>query len=438
MTQNAAVAQSVIQNHHSYDSRHSESLCEEIIALYAAINAATHRWLKLVDVFDRGMVAQKNGFFTTAQWLSFYCGIGLNAAREKVRVARALAELPLIDSAFEKGEVSFSKVRALTRVAAPETEAALLRLARHASAAQTERILRDYRRTARSPSATDERPSMSWFGTEHGEVVFKVRLPAELGAHLINAIEAERDAQPLPMVDPNNVDAAPLREQRAEALLRLTESGLAHRDAASQAATASRYTVHVELNATTPEGVLNAHVRDGGELSRAAIERLTCDTSVVAHQLAADGETVNVGRKTRIIPGPLRRALGRRDRGCRFPGCTQHRFVDAHHVKHWAHGGETKLSNLVLLCRRHHRMIHEDGFRISVEKPSTGATRFVFFHPSGQKIAPVQDDLSGKVTPLHVTAVTSVRASPFAPIEYQARPDYDHIAWILGRYVPRE
>ncbi|HXZ57680.1 MAG TPA: HNH endonuclease signature motif containing protein, partial [Gaiellaceae bacterium] len=101
--------------------------------------------------------------------------------------------------------------------------------------------------------------------------------------------------------------------------------------------------------------------------------RLACDSSVVEIR-EREGATLSVGRRTRSVPPALRRALRRRDRGCRFPGCENHRFVDAHHVRHWAHGGETRLDNLVLLCRRHHRLVHEGGYL--VERVSESELRF--------------------------------------------------------------
>src|SRR5262249_7387022 len=94
-----------------------------------------------------------------------------------------------------------------------------------------------------------------------------------------------------------------------------------------------------------------------------------------------NGKPVRTGRKTRTIPSALRRALTVRDRGCRFPGCENHRFVDAHHVQHWARGGKTSLRNLVLLCRRHHRLVHEGGYSID--------DRLRFYDPWGHRIPSV-------------------------------------------------
>jgi hypothetical protein len=104
------------------------------------------------------------------------------------------------------------------------------------------------------------------------------------------------------------------------------------------------------------------------------VERLSCDCSVVRVVEDGEGQPLDVGRKTRSIPPALRRALRTRDGGCRFPGCTAHRFVEGHHVKHWAHGGETKLSNTMLLCGFHHRLLHEGGYRVELGKH--GEARF--------------------------------------------------------------
>jgi hypothetical protein len=110
--------------------------------------------------------------------------------------------------------------------------------------------------------------------------------------------------------------------------------------------------------------------------------RLACDASVVRLTENDDGEPLNVGRKTRTISAPLRRALKARDKSCRFPGCCNSRYMDAHHIEHWANGGETKPSNLVSLCRFHHRAVHEGG--IVIHRLDDGALRFV--KPDGESV----------------------------------------------------
>ncbi|HSN70122.1 MAG TPA: HNH endonuclease, partial [Steroidobacteraceae bacterium] len=119
-----------------------------------------------------------------------------------------------------------------------------------------------------------------------------------------------------------------------------------------------------------------------------------CDASVVRIIEDADGEPLDVGRKTRTIPPAIRRALHSRDKGCRFPGCTHTRFVDGHHIQHWSDGGETKLSNLVLLCRFHHRLVHEGG--VDIERLDDGAFRFV--HPDGRSWSDVSAETHPRQT----------------------------------------
>ena len=113
----------------------------------------------------------------------------------------------------------------------------------------------------------------------------------------------------------------------------------------------------------------------------------SCDGALVAVTTGEGGAVLDVGRKTRAVPAAIRRALWSRDRGCRFPMCSNRRFVDAHHVHHWVHGGRTSLDNLVLLCGFHHRLLHEGGFRMSLD--AAGAAHF--FTPAGAEIAPVPE-----------------------------------------------
>ena len=120
----------------------------------------------------------------------------------------------------------------------------------------------------------------------------------------------------------------------------------------------------------------------GSWLAAETVRRIGCDSSVVKLTEGGDGTPLDIGRKSRSIPPAMRRALSARDGGCRFPACTHHRFVDGHHVEHWADGGETKLRNLVQLCRYHHGLVHEGGYGVQV----TPAGDFLFTQPDGQTI----------------------------------------------------
>ncbi|MFV2091189.1 MAG: HNH endonuclease, partial [Pseudomonadales bacterium] len=124
------------------------------------------------------------------------------------------------------------------------------------------------------------------------------------------------------------------------------------------------------LSSATAAGSEPAVIEHGPHLHPETVRRLTCDSALVTMLENDQGEVLNVGRKTRVIQSAIRRALWARDTQCQFPGCSHTRYLDGHHIVHWANGGETKLANLVLLCRRHHRYVHEQGF--VVERSSNG------------------------------------------------------------------
>jgi hypothetical protein len=151
--------------------------------------------------------------------------------------------------------------------------------------------------------------------------------------------------------------------------------------------------VHVDQAVLGPDGARDAYLDDGTRVSAETFRRASCDSALVAATTGEAGEVLDVGRKTRTVPAAIRRALWSRDRGCRFPMCTNRRFVHAHHVTHWAHGGPTRLDNLVLLCGFHHRLLHEGGFAMSLTPDRTAR----FFTPAGREIATVPDVPSAQI-----------------------------------------
>ena len=177
---------------------------------------------------------------------------------------------------------------------------------------------------------------------------------------------------------------------------------------------AERYQVMVHCDAATlaAEGEPGRSDLDGIRVSAETSRRMACDAAVVAMVHAKDGSVVNVGRRTRTIPPHIRRALEERDRGCRFPGCGC-RFTEAHHVKHWADGGETSLRNTLLLCRRHHRAVHEGRVKVSVNGDGT----VLFFTPSGRMLvdAPSRPEAARGGERPGLPPVPSVH--PGAPVE---------------------
>ncbi len=465
-----------------------ERLGERIAELSSRIQAATYDLLVLIREFDAQI--GWSGWTSCAHWLSWRTGLAPGAAREHVRVARALGKLPKLSDAMRRGSVSYSKVRAVTRVATPETEQALLEVAQSGTAAHVEQIVRGWRRVDRTAERTEEkqrqdRRSLRTWVDDDGMVVVQGWLTPEVGAALRRALEAACDqAQArraaenggaIPALDAALDATAPdvamaeeeltpsFAQRQADAIGVVAECALAggldrgtagdryqvvvhvdsgalavERDvpagtserAASDASAASdseptadnrdvpagtykRAELASECNEGAEDVPAGTPAGGGGKLRRSSqpcqrpdpaavpapaaqsqtvldeaggihvsaetARRLACDAARVEMQHGPDGEILGVGRRTRTISPALRRALAARDGQCRFPGCGNRR-CDAHHVQHWADGGETVLDNLVLLCRRHHRAVHEEGFRITLD----AAGDVQFMRPDGR------------------------------------------------------
>jgi hypothetical protein len=331
----------------------ADELESELATLAAHLYAGTCRWLELVAELDRRGEWVVQGARSYAHWLAWRCGLAPRAAREHVRVARRLAELPQIHAAFAHGQTSYAKVRALARVAAEETEEELLELAAVMTASQLERTVSAYRRVTTDEARTQQENAyldMSWDGD--GSLVVRGRLAPEDGALFLRAIEAMRDAmwkRGRGSAEPRSARQA----SRVEALVAVAEAALAQPDAHRPADERYQVVVHVDHDTLAVDGEGTSALDDGPAVAPETARRLACDASV-----ARDG------RKSRVIPQRMRRALRSRDRGCRFPGCDNRRFLDAHHVRHWAKGGSTTLGNLLLLCRHHHRLVHEGGYSV--------------------------------------------------------------------------
>ena len=356
-----------------------ERLGDEIAVLSAHLDAATARLLDLIREFAaRG--SWGNGFRSCAGWLSWRVGFAPGAAREHVRVARALGTLPRLSQALARGELSYAKVRELTRVATPETEERLLAVGRAGTAEHVERIIRGWRRVDRKAEAQEaarqhSRRALHVYHDEDGTVRIKGRLAPEVGALLVKALEAARETlyQRRREQTPD-ADQPTMEQQDADALALLAETALHH--GIDPGAPGERYQVVVHVDAAVLADTDQAGqsvLEDGARVPAGTSQRLSCDASRVVMLHDADGRLLEVGVRTRTIPPALRRALHHRDRGCRFPGCGV-RFGQGHHIRHWAQGGPTTLSNLALLCRRHHRAVHEEGYQ--VERQPDGELQF--------------------------------------------------------------
>jgi Domain of unknown function (DUF222)/HNH endonuclease len=347
-----------------------DELEAELATLASHLYAGTCRWLELVAELDRRGDWAESGRTSCAEWLAWRCALTSRAAREHVRVARRLPELPLIHAAFGRGELSYAKVRALTRVATGENETELLELARVLTAAQLERTVRAYRRvTTAEARELQEDAYVSVFWEADGSLSIHGRLAPEDGALLLRALDAMRDSRW--QQGRGSAEPRPARQaSRAEALVAVAEAALANTGESRPAGERYQVVVHVDEAVLSDDGEGGCELEDGSAVAPETARRLACDASVVRN-----------GRKTRAIPPAIRRALRARDQGCRFPGCENRRFLDAHHVHHWARGGPTTLGNLMLLCRHHHRLVHEGSWHVDQEQR--------FHDPWGQPIPAV-------------------------------------------------
>ena len=255
-------------------------------------------------------------------------------------------------------------------MATPETEERLLAVGRAGTAAHVERIVRGWRRMDRKAEAREaDRQhagrALHVYPDEDGSVRIRGRLAPEVGALLMQALAAAREALYQRRADQApEADPPTMEQQQADALALLAESALHH--GIDPGAPGERYQVVVHVDAAVladPDQAGQSVLEDGLRVPAGTSQRLACDASRVVMRHDAAGRLLEVGARTRTIPPALRRALHHRDRGCRFPGCGL-RFGQGHHIRHWAQGGPTTLSNLALLCRRHHRAVHEEGYQL--------------------------------------------------------------------------
>jgi hypothetical protein len=373
-----------------------DRLGDEIAELSAHLDAATARLLALIREFDaRG--GWNTGFRSCAEWLGWRVGLHKGAAREWVRVARALGTLPRLTEALSRGELSYSKVRALTRVATPETEARLLAVGRAGTAEHVERIVQGWRQVDRRAEARKavrqhEGRGLQIYEDADGMLVMRGRLTPETGALFRRALEAGREAlYQKARREPRAGGGEPvgerptLAQQQADALGLVAESALHHE--LDPGSPGERYQVVVHVDAAVladPAQPGQSVLEDGAHVPAGTSRRLACDASRVVVRHDEKGHVLEIGARTRTIPPVLRRALQHRDRGCRFPGCGV-RVVQAHHLHHWAQGGPTTLSNLALLCRRHHRAVHEEGYQVARRPDGT----LQFQRPDGRPLPEV-------------------------------------------------
>jgi len=354
-----------------------DKLEDSIIRHCHRINAATYNLLIDLREFDQRAGFVRCGFDNCADWLHWRCDISLSAAREKVRVAHALHLLPLISASFGEGLLAYSKVRALTRVVHRDNELELLAFALEHTSNQVEQHCRELRcgmpeSTEKAQRAYSRRSLSTFRNREKGTVTYTLEVPIEQGALVDKALDKANTS--------SDSDHAEFSEEswparRADAFLKIANVYLSGKQIVEGAVSdPDNYliTVHVD-QAALAEG------KGRSGLPVESVKRLCCDGNTITIVENTNGEPLNIGRKSRTIPTAIKRALHARDKHCRFPGCQNSRFVDAHHIQHWSAGGETSLDNLLLLCGKHHRLVHEGGFRIVRDY----LDQWIFARPNG-------------------------------------------------------
>ncbi|MDT7625334.1 MAG: hypothetical protein QOF99_6235 [Pseudonocardiales bacterium] len=428
-----------------FDTLKTSELETELVALAGRVAAAQCRFLLLLAEFDAREGWGGPGIRSCVHWLSWRVGLSQRAGREQVRVARALVGLPLIAEEFGVGRLSYAKVRAVTRIATPDTEQALVDVALAGTASHVERVVRAARRAATSGQMAAARRSASWRWDEDGCLVLRATLPPEEGARLLGALQAQLRDGPTalsradgtsgpdvggwlsgavelahadgssPADGQSGADQAPgvdrslsAAEGGLSAGSRAGESGGSAEPAIGRSLemarehppgvavdrlAARRADALMALLAPDPgqhEVVVHLEVANGGArlddalpVAVSTAERLACDARVRALIKDPAGNPLYLGRAHRGVNATQRTALGIRDEHrCRFPGCEHERYLHAHHVRHWLRGGPTDVDNLVLLCSFHHRLIHDHDYRASLDR-----NRFRVWRRHGGEVA---------------------------------------------------
>ena len=394
------------------DALGTAALALEIAKLASFQNASDFKMLTYIRLFDAQHGWAEDGAVSCAQWLAWRVGWGLKAARERLRVAKALEYLPKISEAFRLGTLSYSKVRSMTRVASPDNEDYLLNISLNGTAVHVDKLVRKVRRAFQAQEVAQshvryESRSLHTYVDDNGMLVVRAVLPPEEGERFLKSIDAFRDDTPPPPTNEERHEAphssirpqrASMAQRNADALLTMAECALKNDSTASGA---DRYQVVLHIDKD------GAGFEDGRQATDVALSRILCDSSQVLVTEDRAGNPLHVGRKTRRISSSLRRALRRRESVCQFPGCTHTRFLHAHHVHHWARGGKTDIENMLNLCTRHHHDVHEGRYEIRPRSPQEHqkhGSRWRFFAPNGSEI-----HIAGKLEPFHPNLEASIQ-----------------------------
>jgi hypothetical protein len=359
-------------------SRRTESLVASVAQHHRAISAHQSQLLAAVVELDRRKAWRVDGATSMVGWLVQRCGVTAATAREWVTAAAKLKELPQISDALSKGKLSFDQVKPLVEVAKPETDATLAEQATRWSAKQV-RELAIAARNQSDAQATgqyarrflrfdDRRRSLTGVLPEDQYAVVKSSLISRASRRL-------RDKTPFDRRLADALVAVCKKDAEGD-----SASGGGPERAGGMRRNRPTVVVHADLSYLAG-GEGGAELDVLGPLSREVARRLACDAKVLVSADDPNGQSLNLGRTRRDPSDAQRIAIRRRDKGCRFPGCSHTEFTDVHHLLHWIDGGCTDMDNLVELCDEHHRCVHEMGWKVTGD----ANIELVFRSPTGRR-----------------------------------------------------
>jgi hypothetical protein len=333
------------------------------------------RLRRLAEIDRRGSYG-RDGHLSPAAWLAAKFRVAWGYARQQVRMARALEEMPGTRRALEEGEVSMSAARVLieAREVDPEAfrdvEGALVEAARIHPIGELTKVSRYWRQAAEQEAASGGEEKLRGQRRLHisttfmGMVQIDGTLDPETGATVIAALGAIVDAEARTGVEDDRTPA----QRRVDALGEVCRGWLDLAERPVVAGEKPHVTVTVGAETLRDGKGQPCEMDEVGPVDPQVARRITCDASISRVITAGRSEPLDVGRRTPVVSHAQRRAVVMRDGHCQFPECERpHAWCDAHHIVHWADGGATDLRNLILLCRRHHRSVHaRDGFRLEI------------------------------------------------------------------------
>ncbi len=343
-----------------------------ICEIAGILNVANAELVSIMETVLADEHWQGPGIHTPAQWLAWKAGISPERARDIVRIAGRRSSFPTLIDTFDHGHLSVEQVA--VAVKAPEwADADIVDFAKIATVTQLRRMIRDEHFAGDPDQPAPEPPTpprdrLSFGATGHGRWRINGELDLTAGSRIEAALTQAKDA----LFEQGDTNTW------ADALVEMSERSL---DAVTSNTRRDRYRTWLHYDVTNGATTTT----DGWQIPMALRDRLLCD-GVVQPVWQRDGTPFSIGRTQRIVPDRTRRAVQRRDRGCRVPGCTNHRIIEIHHIIHWTNGGTTDTSNLVALCTRHHRLHHQNmlGITGNADQPNG----LIFTDHTGRVIQP--------------------------------------------------